>query len=299
MNLNEDKNYTEPTATEPTAKAESKKMVAWEKTLIVGGICFCVGMAGPIAVGMGMRSTANKAHQRTISELKEENRSLKKQLEELNGKNATVPANAAKPSPSAKATVPTTSTPAADKTENTYDHNEYYDIVESSSYKNSINHTILIDKVLAKKDVSVSGTILAYGEDGGVLGKSSDEIVLTAGQYNYFRYSFNNDVSNASFQMNAQAKEDSITVGERNAVEMVQYNQTGNELYITFKQNVDKLGYFSKFKLLFYKNDKIVETEDGTFSVYAENLNGNGITDVAKIHVFDLDYDRFEYIFEP
>ena len=189
--------------------------------------------------------------------------------------------------------------PAAEKTKNTYEHNEYYDIVETSSFQNSIGTTIVIHKVLAKKDVSVSATLLAYGSDGSVLGKSSDDIVLTAGQNNFFRYSFDGDISSANIQANAQAKNDSFMTGERNAVEMVQYNQTGDDLFITFKQNVDELDYFAKFKLLFYKGDKIVDTEDGYFSTYAENLNGNGATDVAKIWAYGTDYDRIEYIFEP
>lgn len=189
--------------------------------------------------------------------------------------------------------------PAEEKAENTYEHNEYYDIVETSSFQNSIGTTIVIHKVLAKKDVSVSATLLAYGSDGNVIGKSSDDIVLTAGQNNFFRYSFEGDISSASIQENAQAKKDSFMTGERNGVEMVQYNQTDDDLYITFKQNVDELDYFAKFKLLFYKGDKIVDTEDGYFNIYAENLNGNGATDVAKIWAYGIDYDRIEYIFEP
>lgn len=189
--------------------------------------------------------------------------------------------------------------PAENKAENTYEHNEYYDIVETSSFQNSIGTTIVIHKVLAKKDVSVSATLLAYGSDGNVIGKSSDDIVLTAGQNNFFRYSFEGDISSASIQANAQAKKDSFMTGERNGVEMVQYNQTDDDLYITFKQNVDELDYFAKFKLLFYKGDKIVDTEDGYFNIYAENLNGNGATDVAKIWAYGIDYDRIEYIFEP
>ena len=189
--------------------------------------------------------------------------------------------------------------PAEEKAENTYEHNEYYDIVETSSFQNSIGTTIVIHKVLAKKDVSVSATLLAYGSDGNVIGKSSDDIVLTAGQNNFFRYSFEGDISSASIQANAQAKKDSFMTGERNGVEMVQYNQTDDDLYITFKQNVDELDYFAKFKLLFYKGDKIIDTEDGYFNIYAENLNGNGATDVAKIWAYGIDYDRIEYIFEP
>ena len=189
--------------------------------------------------------------------------------------------------------------PAEEKAENTYEHNEYYDIVETSSFQNSIGTTILIHKVLAKKDVSVSATLLAYGADGSVIGKSSDDITLTEGKYNFFRYSFDGDVSSAQIQANAQAKKDSFMTGERNAVEMVQYHMSGDELYVTFEKTGDELGSFAKFKLLFYKGDRIVDTEDGYFNIYAENLNGKGSTDVASIWVYGTDFDRIEYVYEP
>lgn len=189
--------------------------------------------------------------------------------------------------------------PDEEKTENTYEHNEYYDIVETSSFQNSIGDTIVIHKVMAKKDVSVSATLLAYGADGSVIGKSSDDIVLTTGQNNFFHYTFESDISGASLQGNVQAEKESFMTGERNAVEMVEYNQTDDNLYITFKQNVDELDYFAKFKLLFYKGDQIVDAENGYFSTYTENMNGKDATDVAEIWVYGIDYDRIEYIFEP
>ena len=189
--------------------------------------------------------------------------------------------------------------PAENKAENTYEHNEYYDIVETSSFQNSIGTTIVIHKVLAKKNVSVSATLLAYASDGSVIGKSSDDITLTEGKYNFFRYSFDGDVSSAKIQANAQAKNDSFMTGERNAVEMVQYNMSGDDLYVTFEQTGDELGSFAKFKLLFYKGDRIVDTEDGYFNIYAENLNGKGSTDVASIWVYGTDFDRIEYVYEP
>ena len=189
--------------------------------------------------------------------------------------------------------------PAEEKAENTYEHNEYYDIVETSSFQNSIGTTIVIHKVLAKKNVSVSATLLAYASDGSVIGKSSDDITLTEGKYNFFRYSFDGDVSSAQIQANAQAKNDSFMTGERNAVEMVQYNMSGEDLYVTFEQTGDELGSFAKFKLLFYKGDRIVDTEDGYFNIYAENLNGKGSTDVASIWVYGTDFDRIEYVYEP
>ena len=97
----------------------------------------------------------------------------------------------------------------------------------------------------------------------------------------------------------AKAKRDNILSEERDAVEMVQYNRSGDDLYITFRQTKDKLGSFSKFKLLFYKNDRIVGTEDGFFSISAPNLAGKDTTDVATVWVFGEDFDRVEYMFEP
>ncbi|MBP0954022.1 MAG: hypothetical protein J6M90_00100 [Oscillospiraceae bacterium] len=190
-------------------------------------------------------------------------------------------------------------TSPGEEAENSYEHNQYYDLVETSSYKDSIGYTIVIHKVLAKKDATVSATLLAYAADGSVIGKSSDKITLTEGRYNFFRYSFDGDVSGADIQANANAKDYSFNTGERNAVEMMKYNQSGDDLYITFEQTGDELGAFAQFKLLLYKGDKIVGTEEGFFSISAENLNGKGTTDVASIWVYGTDFDRVEYVYEP
>lgn len=184
-------------------------------------------------------------------------------------------------------------------TEGTYDSNEYFDVVERSTYRDSIGYIHIVHKVLAKQDVSASATLLAFAEDGSVLGKSSDDIVLTEGEYNYFSFSFENDISNAQMQIQTNFKTDSFMTGERHGVEMVQYNQSGDDLYITLKQTCDELGAFAKFKILFYKDDEIVDTEDGYFSIYAENLTGKDTTDVAEIWAYGTDFDRIEFIYEP
>ena len=193
----------------------------------------------------------------------------------------------------------TTSNTENNSEESTYEHNEYYDVVETSSFKNSIGDTILVYKVLAKKDVSISSSMLAYAEDGNVIGKSTDDITLTEGQYNFFRYFFEEDISNATIKTSIKTKNNSFMEGERNAVEMVQYNQSGDNLYITMKQTADEIGDFAKFKLLFYSGDKIVGTENGYFDIYAENLNGKDTTDVAEIWVYGIEFDRIEFIYEP
>ena len=225
-----------------------------------------------------------------------ENKELKKALENVPAV-TTVPVETESVK-TIEETAPATNVPAQNA--GTYMNNDYYDVVETATFKNSINDTVVIHKVLAKKDVSVTGTLLAYEDDEStVIGKSTDDIVLTAGQYNFFRYSFDSDVSDAPVQPGCQVQQDSVMVGERNAVEMVTYNQNERHLYITFKQNTDEIGSFARFKLLFYKDDKIVDTEDGYFTTYAKNLNGNGSSDVVKLRDSSEEYDRFEYIFEP
>lgn len=180
-----------------------------------------------------------------------------------------------------------------------YENNRYYDIVDEAIIKNSIGYTVVIQKVVAKQNCSIEATWLAFDTNGDVIGKSSDSITLTEGKPNYFRFSFVNDISKANIQTSWKYKEDSFMVGERNAVEMVKYNQSGRYLYITFKQISDEIGTFAKFKLLFYKDNKIVDCDNGYFSTYAKNLNGKGSTDVASIWIYGIEYDKIEYIFEP
>ena len=181
--------------------------------------------------------------------------------------------------------------------DSTYVSNEFYNIVDTASYKDS-GHTVLIHKVIAKQNAALSSSIVAVAHDGSVIGKSSDDIVLTEGQFNYFWYSFDSDISNATLSVQVKSKQE-FTTGERNAVEMVQYNQAENELYITLRQVTDHIGSFAKFKLLLYNADKIVDAKDGYIAIYAENLAGAGTTDVASIWVSGIQFDRVEYIFEP
>jgi hypothetical protein len=180
-----------------------------------------------------------------------------------------------------------------------YESNDYYDIVDTATLTDSIGGTVIIHKVTAKQDISLEATLIATASDGSVIGKTSDSITLTAGQSNYFRYYFESDVSEADIQAQVKTIDSLFDDGDRNAVEMVTYNQSEDDLYITFKQVSDNLGSLAKFKLLFYKGDEIVDAEDGYFDIEAENLCGKDTTDVAEIWVYDVDFDNVEYIFEP
>ena len=101
MGLNENKENNE-------AKTENKKWKAWEKNLLAGAICFTVGLSGPIAVSMYVKHQTKTAQQATIDRLREEKRSLKKQLETQKEKIVTVPVYITEPVTESKETAPVT-----------------------------------------------------------------------------------------------------------------------------------------------------------------------------------------------
>ena len=101
MGLNENKENTE-------IKTENKKWKAWEKNLLAGAICFTIGLSGPIAVSMYVKHQTKTAQQATIDRLREEKRSLKKQLETQKEKIVTVPVYITEPVTESKETAPVT-----------------------------------------------------------------------------------------------------------------------------------------------------------------------------------------------
>lgn len=119
----------------------------------------------------------------------------------------------------------------------TYESNSYYDVVETSVFKNSIGSTEIIDKVLTKQTGGLEATMIVYSPDGKVIGKYSDDIFVTEGKYNYFRYSFDADVSNAKFDKTVRTTS-SIFDADINAVEMVDYNQSEDDLYIIAARHI-------------------------------------------------------------
>ena len=289
--FNESKPQYQPDPPEPYS--------LWKKTwkyVAVGVVCFLFGLSITTC-------RANSIAERN-RDLSAENRKLKKAIENTPAETVLVPYTVPVPVATAsiqpsKEAAPVTDAPAAEPSSTgTYENNDYYDIVETALIDRSIPYTTVIHKVLAKKNATISSNLIAYDADGNVIDKSSDTIILTEGQYNFFRYTFSDDVSNANIQASIQAKKAPFVDAMRNGVEMLQYNRNGKELYITFQQNIDDLK-FSRYKLIFYQDDKIVETEEGTFNFNAENLNGKGTTDVAEIGIYGFDYDRFEYIYQP
>lgn len=174
-----------------------------------------------------------------------------------------------------------------------------YDIIETGRHSNGSYKTTVIEKVVGKEDVTVNKTMILKDADGNVIGKSESTINLQAGRNNYFAFNFYADITDST-QIETTAKlEPSIARGSNDAVELVAYNQSGNDLYITLRQTGPNIGVFSQYKLLFYKDGSIVGNEESYFDISADNLNGVGSEDVASEYLFNLDYDEIEYIYEP
>ncbi len=194
-----------------------------------------------------------------------------------------------------------TTAPEEELTEESYESNSYYDIVEQGAYRDLVGYTHIVQKVQAKKSGTVEGTMIVYSPKGSVIGKAEDTIYLAEGGYNYFEYYFDADLTDAKYTTSVKTKNSLTHDGDDNAVEMVEYSISpeiiGAKVYVTFKQ-VGKIGAFSQYKLIFYKGDQIVSTTTGHFSVYASNLTGAGSTDVAEIMTDVRDFDRVEYIYE-
>ncbi len=203
------------------------------------------------------------------------------------------------PSKPQKETQPVTTATEASLEEESYDSNPYYDVVEEATLENILGHTEIIHKVFAKEDASFTATAIAYDSNNNVVGKATDTITLTKGEYNYFHYTFSSNVEDSTLDVTASLT-DNYLEGPRHFVEMVASNISGDHLFITFKQLTDSIGSFAKYKILYYKDDKIIEAKENYFSGLSVNLQGIGSTDVADIWLLgNTDFDRFECYFEP
>lgn len=180
----------------------------------------------------------------------------------------------------------------------TYESNKLYDIVDSAIINSGYGYTHIIYKVTAKKTTSAEMSMIVYNEEGDVVGKSSDQINLIKGNNNFFLLSVSGDITDCTFDIKYSEKS-SYRQSDIVSVEMEKYNVSGYDIYITFKQVAEDIDTFSRFKILYYKDGKIVDSNSGYFSVYAENLDGVDSTDVAQLFVTNKDFDEIEYIFEP
>lgn len=179
-----------------------------------------------------------------------------------------------------------------------FESNDYYDVLYGDVYSNKY-YTYLVFAVQAKKDGKASATIYFFDEEGNVVEKKDDTITLCAGYINYFSVYFDNEVPANTYDATVKVRELSFSEDERQAVVMEKYNVSNDYLYITVKQTGEVIDYFDKYKILFLKDDRIIGTEDGYLHSDAANLGSKGSTDVAKISLYDTDFDDFLFIYEP
>lgn len=178
-----------------------------------------------------------------------------------------------------------------------YENNDFYEIVEKAKLDSS-NGTKVLHKVLAKKDVEIEATVIAYDSEGNVVEKDTNTIILTEGKTNFFSYWFDVDVSDENIMVTFQVTEETNYSGSRDAVRMVKWNSVKRNLYLTVEQ-IGEVGEYSRYKLLYYKDGKIVGSEGRDYVGSDFNLSGIGSTDVTEIYVYDFDYDDVEFIYEP
>ena len=94
---------------------EDKEWKPWQKNLLAGAICFTVGLSAPIAISLNTKHDTKSYQTKRIEELKEENRSLKKQLETQEEKIVTVPVYVTESVSTTQETAPVTDVPETKK----------------------------------------------------------------------------------------------------------------------------------------------------------------------------------------
>ena len=179
--------------------------------------------------------------------------------------------------------------------EQTYEHNEWFDVVTEDSYINTSGTYHIVHIIEAKKDGLAKGYAIAYDENGNVVGKSDDFIHLSAGERYYFEYWFDNEPSDCSFSVECRGD---YYKTYRRAVEVIASNIVEgsyyNHLYITVEQVTEEIGDLSGCRVILYKDGKIVGTAIATI----EGLSGKGSTAVVDIKLF-VDIDNFEFCYRP
>lgn len=172
---------------------------------------------------------------------------------------------------------------------------EVEDIAQYTEYE----RTTIIMKVRGLETVPVEYTVIAKDSAGNVIGKATDDIYVIKDESNYFKFKFDTNLPEDCSLSETAKQGIRFSDDTRTAVEMIASNQSENHLFITVRQVIDKIPAFARFKILFYKGDTIVSEDSGYIDANAKALGGNGSEDVIDVLVYDIDYDTFEFLYEP
>lgn len=191
MGLNENKENTE-------IKTENKKWKAWEKNLLAGAICFTIGLSGPIAVSMYVKHQTKTAQQATIDRLREEKRSLKKQLETQKEKIVTVPVYITEPVTEAKETAPVTDVVATETVKARKETAPVTDVPETETKKQISEDDVraLTNPLTKKAAAPYQYTRAADWKDYWIEVKRSDLFGMKPDDFKFF-----NDYINEKFSI--------------------------------------------------------------------------------------------------
>ena len=174
-----------------------------------------------------------------------------------------------------------------------------FKVIGSYTYKNTIwDYQYLVYVVEAKNTTQAEAKLVITGKNGDILDTCEDTIALTKGKTNYFRLVTEGKYINSDneYKMTASSSS-SFWSGAEDAVEIVKYNQSDKTLYITVKQTKEDLGGFAQLKMLFFNGDKLVNTEECYYSVYADGLKKKGDEDIISIRVTES-YTNIDFFFE-
>ena len=156
---------------------------------------------------------------------------------------------------------------------------------------------VYVVEALKTTDATVKMTIT--NKNGDVLETGEDTISLTEGKQNYFNVSVESEYVDESNKFNLKTSTSkSFWTGDTDAVKVVRYNQSGDDLYITVKQVKENLGSFAQLKILLLNKGELVDAEECYYSVYAQDLTGKDSEALIELWVWGVDYTDIEFYFQ-
>ncbi len=188
-----------------------------------------------------------------------------------------------------------TPVPTEEPANYTYESNQYFDVIDTYTYKSG-RYTYIIHKILGKADnTDVDLTMFFYDKNDDVIDKCTPDVTVNNGYYNFITYwTEEKDFDHYTISYTGRK---GWRDGDPDPVKMVKYTKKGKKAMITFEQT-GQIGSFAEFKLLFFKDGKLVDHDSSYFNVYVKQLTGVGSIDVAEVSVSE-DFDTIEYYYGP
>ena len=176
---------------------------------------------------------------------------------------------------------------------------DYFEVTDTLTYQNSFGETVLVRKVLAKQDAALISTASLTNGSGQSAGNPTDRIILSEGEYNYFRYIFPEGIPDGAAPEFSEFRSVEPARGANHAVELAEWKLEDHDLKMTVRQTAEPLSRESRFKLLFYKEGSLVGDEYGLFSLNTDALQGSGSEAELDLMLLETDFDDIEFYYEP